>query len=217
MATFIINPNSTESMTRTMTEAARCAQPTLEFTGLTSLSGPPSIQGPEDGAAAKRPLLEMIAKAKGADGIIIGCFDDTALPAAAALASCPVLGIGQAAFHYCALRQWRFGVVTTLAVSVPVIEDNICAYGLMPMCTGVRASNIQVLDLETSAEMAVKPILAEVRNAIETDGAQAVVLGCAGMLHVVKAIRAAVEVPIVDPVECAAGGINWLTPALKAR
>lgn len=211
MTTIIINPNSTEAMTDAMTAAARSAAPQLDFDGWTSADGPPAIQGAEDGALAAGPLLSLITKANGADGIIIGCFDDTALQRAADLSSCPVLGIGQAAFHYCAMRNWRFGVVTTLAVSVPVIEANLIEYGLAHMCTGVRASNVPVLDLERRPAVAARAILPEVVNAVEQDGAQAVVLGCAGMVNVVSSIRGATDVPIIDPIDCAASGMAWLT------
>ena len=139
MTVLIINPNSTDAMTRAMTTAARQVAPELEFEGWTSRNGPAAIQGPEDGEAASGPLLDLVCKARDAKGIIIGCFDDTALPEAAARVPCPVLGIGQAAFHYCALRQWRFGVVTTMAVSVPVIEENLARYGLAPLCANVRS------------------------------------------------------------------------------
>ena len=60
---------------------------------------------------------------------IIGCFDDTALEDAANLADCPVIGIGQASYHYAALRNWRFSVVTTLSVSKPIIQSNIEGQG----------------------------------------------------------------------------------------
>lgn len=213
MAHLIINPNSTVGMTQAMTAAAQRAAPELAFEGWTSHKGPAAIQGPEDGAAAAGPLLDLIDRVKAADGIIIGCFDDTALEAAAARAVCPVLGIGQAAFHYCALRQMRFGVVTILPVSVPVITDNVERYGLMPHCSGVRASDIPVLALERDPVAAVVPILNETRRAVAKDGADAVILGCAGMVHVVEAVRAKMDVPILDPVEVAASAMRWIQAA----
>jgi len=126
VAYAIINPNSTESMTASMLDAAIAVSPTAEFKGITSSDGPPSIQGEADGAAAVPPLLKLVEQTGDpSEGIIIGCFDDTGLASAARLTSKPVVGIGQAAFYAAALRQWRFSVVTTLDVSVPIIERNI--------------------------------------------------------------------------------------------
>lgn len=89
------------------------------------------IQGPPDGAACIAPLLELMRKASdvGARAVIIGCFDDTGLDQACDIAACPVIGIGQAAYHMAVLADARFSVVTPLDVSVPVLEHNIHTYG----------------------------------------------------------------------------------------
>lgn len=202
-------------MTASMLATAKAKVPSLEFEGWTSFEGPPSIQGEEDGRAATGPLLNLVADAvdAGAEGIVIGCFDDTAVAEAAALAQCPVIGIGQAAFHFCALRQWRFSVVTTLSVSVPVIEGNIASYGLVKLCGRVRASEVPVLELESSMADAAGRILREAEQAVVEDGISAVILGCAGMVHVASSLRAALSVPLIDPVEVSAACIAWLCPS----
>ena len=148
MAVIIINPNSTCSMTEAMLAQARRAAPKLVFEGWTSHDAPPAIQGTADGEAARAPLLNLVRQAsvQGAEGIIIGCFDDTALEEAATIANCPVIGIGQASYHYAALRNWRFSVVTTLSVSIPIIQSNIERYGLGQIVSKVRASEIPVLE-----------------------------------------------------------------------
>lgn len=215
----IVNPNSTAAMTDAILRAARQSAPSVAFEGWTSHDGPPAIQGREDGAAATPPLIALADKAAaaGANGFVVGCFDDTALPDLGTRLSCPVIGLGQAAFFYCALRRWRFSVVTTLSVSVPILEENIESYGLAPLLGRVRASEVPVLDLETSPETASARILAEARAAHEEDGVDAIVLGCAGMVHVTAHLRENLPCPIVDPVEAAAGGIAWLTAGNAAR
>ena len=199
-------------MTEAMLAAARAAAPHLSFEGWTSTDGPPAIQGEADGLAATEPLLALVEKAgaQGADGIVIGCFDDTALAAAASRVACPVIGIGQAAFHYCALRQWRFSAITTLSVSVPIIARNIGDYGLDGYLGRVRASEIPVLDLERDPQAATERLRAEAQRALTADAVSAVVLGCAGMVHVTAALRASLACPVVDPVECAAKAMAWL-------
>ncbi|MEM1389410.1 MAG: aspartate/glutamate racemase family protein [Pseudomonadota bacterium] len=213
MKAVLINPNSTAAMTASMLrEGRRCAPGGVIVEGRTSHNGPASIQGAEDGARASGPLLRLVREVSeaGADGIIIGCFDDTALAASAKVARCPVIGIGQAAFHACALRGWRFSVVTTLAVSVPIIEANIAAYGLAASCSRVRASGVPVLDLEHRPDAAGEKILAEANEAARHDGIDAIVLGCAGMTAITRRLRAGLDLPVVDPIEEAVGCIAWL-------
>ena len=198
-----------------MLAAARRAAPSLAFEGWTSRDGPPAIQGPIDGAEAEGPLLSLVRRAveQDAGGIVIGCFDDTGLAEASRLAPCPVIGIGQAAFHACALRGWRFSVVTTLPVSVPIIEENVARYGLAGFCGRVRASGVPVLDLEARLEAARAAIEAEAGAALRDDDVDAIVLGCAGMARVTASVRAVLPVPVIDPVEAAAGCIGWLAGA----
>lgn len=213
MSVIIINPNSTEAMTETMLEAARLAEPSLSFEGWTSHDGPPAIQGPKDGEAASGPLIELVKQAEiqKASAVIIGCFDDTALADAAKEVSIPVIGIGQAAFHYCALRQMRFSVVTTLSVSIPVISDNIADYGLSSFVGRVRASEVPVLGLADAPEVAEAAVRAEAERAIAEDQIAAVVLGCAGMTDLKSQLDHDLSAEIVEPVESAARCAAWLT------
>ena len=200
-------------MTDAMLMQARRAAPALHFDGWTSTSGPSSIQGAEDGEAATPPLLDLVeaAASSGAAGIIIGCFDDTALHEAAARVPCPVIGLGQASYHYAALRAWRFSIVTTLAVSVPILEHNVRHQGLGPYLGRVRASNVPVLALEADPEGASKKVVNEALRAQEIDDISAVILGCAGMVQVVENVEQALKIHVIDPVACAAGCMAWMT------
>lgn len=212
MAVVIINPNSTHTMTQAMTQIAQEAVPALQFEGWTSHAGPPAIQGAADGAMATPPLLELVRKADkdGADGIIIGCFDDTALKEAADIAACPVVGIGQAAYHFAALRNWRFSVVTTLPVSVPIIEANIDALGLSGFLGKVRASNVPVLALENDPLASEELILGAAKQAEKEDSVDAIILGCAGMVNVFGSVSVALSCVVLDPVVVAASCMKWL-------
>ena len=199
MRLLFINPNSTDSMTATIAGAARLAAPAgVEIIARTNHAGPPAIQGEADGAAALPGLLAEIRAAESPDAIVIACFDDTGLAEARRLAPCPVLGIGQAAYFAAALLGRRFSVVTTLSVSVPILEANIAAYGLAGGCARVRVSGIPVLEVEAAGEA----IAAEAARAIAEDGAEAIVLGCAGMAGLTERL-ASLPVPVIDGVTAA--------------
>ena len=203
---ILINPNSTASMTDAMLRTARQTIPTATFDGWTSHHAPPAIQGAQDGKAAEAPLLNLVAKAsgQGATAIIIGCFDDTALHAARALASCPVIGIGQAAYHLAAVAGGRFSVVTTLDISVPILEHNISAYGLAGQLGRVRASGVAVLDLEQDPTAATPKVRAQIDSAAREDGIQSVVLGCGGMVDIDQGSAHHHGIRLIDGVRAAA-------------
>lgn len=202
-------------MTGAMLAAARAADPVAEITGWTNTSGPPAIEGPEDGAAAVAGLLSMLPAARqaGFDVIVIGCFDDTGLAEVRAAAHCPVIGIGQAAFHMAALLGHRVSVVTTLEVSVPVITANIAAYGLAGQVAKVRASGLGVLEVEQARPATLARLEDEIARAGAQDGISGVILGCAGMAPLAGRLGAGSGLAVIDGVAAATRLARALAPA----
>ena len=206
MRLLYINPNSPVSMTEGVVAVARAALPQAEVLGWTNHDGPPAIQGPEDGAVAVAGVLALLpaARHEGVDCIVIACFDDTGLADVRAAAHCPVIGIGQAAFHMATLRGHRFSVVTTLAVSVPVIADNVASYGFDGHCARVRASGLRVLEVDEGSPATIARLADEIALAESQDGIGAAVLGCAGMAPLLPALRDRTGLVLIDGVAASA-------------
>ncbi len=206
---LIINPNSTASMTRSIAEAARAvASNDTKITAVNPKQGPASIQGPEDGEAALPGLFEVFAREtrEGSyDAVIVACFDDTGLLELKSRSAVPVLGIGEAAFHAAMLLGGKFSVITTLAVSVPVIEANIASYGFARRCAKVRASGVPVLHLDGPDGQAEGTIRNEAKRALAQDGCDVIVLGCAGMADLAASMPRDLKIPVVDGVAAAVG------------
>lgn len=205
-----INPNSTKEMTHSCFLAFRAnLAPELDAVGITNDSGPASIQGPLDGDAAIPGVIEII-QADAFDSYIIGCFDDTGLTEARKISTKPIIGIGQASFHLAALKTSRFRVLTTLAVSIPVIKNNILSQGFGTICDGVYASGVPVLDLETNVSDARRRIASKISEIASTEKKSAIILGCAGMTNVWASLQNEFDTPLVDPVAAAAKIISFL-------
>ncbi len=202
----IVNPNSTASMTAKAALAAeRAAATGTAIEAATSASGPISIEGFFDGALSLPGLLAEIRAGEeaGVDAHVIACFDDTGLDAARALARAPVIGIGEAAYHLASLVAGRFSVVTTLPRSIPVLEHNLLRYGLAFRCASVRAAGVPVLELERPGSPACERISAEIAAALSDDRAEAIVLGCAGMVDLAEQLAAEHGVPVIEGVGAA--------------
>ncbi len=206
MKLLVVNPNSTVSMTEKIAAAARAiAHPDTEIVAATSLGGPPCIQGYLDAAICVPPLLEEAGRHKDVDAIIVGCFDDTGVDALRCAFSVPVMGIGEAAYHAASMIAAKFSVVTTLARSVPGLEANLQRYGLARKCARVRATDIPVLQLEEGDRATIDRIRTEIRLAIRDDGAEAIVLGCAGMADLMARLSDEFGLPVIDGVACGVG------------
>lgn len=120
-----------------------------------------------------------------------GCSDDTALPRHSGPGPVRWSVSGSTACHHCAPRWRRYNVVTTLAVSVPVIDANIRGFGLTNLLGRVRASGIPVLALDADPDAACAGILSEARRAVAEDRFDFVVPGCVGMVQVARISRGA--------------------------
>lgn len=203
MRVLVVNPNTTRSMTEKAGVAARAvAAAGTEIVEATSRMGPVSIEGHYDGALALPGLLSEIAGAAEIDAAVIACFDDTGLDAARSLATFPVLGLCESALMTAGLLAQRFTVVTTLERSRVLLENLSRHYGFGGRAV-VRAADIPVLELEDAASGAIEKLRGQIEKALAEDGAEAIVLGCAGMADLAYALQSDYGVPVVDGVSAA--------------
>jgi allantoin racemase len=202
----VINPNTTESMTETIAAAARLvAASDTEIVAATSPTGPVSIEGHYDEAVSVIGLLEEVRRGEeeGCEGYVIACFGDPGLLAAREIARGPVLGIAEAAMHAASFIATGFSVVTTLERTRIIAEHLVRNYGMEHHCRRVRATELPVLELENPASNARRVIVDECRRALEEDGSGAIVLGCAGMADLTRAISEEIGAPVIDGVTAA--------------
>lgn len=214
---LIINPNSTSAMTAKIHDIAQgFALKDTQIKTVNPVLGPPSIQGPQDGLACLPhlfALFEQETQRTQYDAVVIACFDDTGVLELKAKSRMPVIGIGEAAFHAATMLGQTFSTVTTLSVSIPVIEKNIQRYGFSAQSKRVRASEIPVLEVGAKTDIAIRN---EAQRAIEEDKCDSIVLGCAGMADLADAMRFDFGLPVIDGVVAAVGFCEALTRARAA-
>ncbi|WP_208179431.1 aspartate/glutamate racemase family protein [Sinorhizobium medicae] len=206
MHIHLINPNSTASMTTQALESALLVKHAYTRVSASNPTDTPvSIEGGADEAMAVPGMLAEIrqGEAQGVDAYVIACFDDPGLHAAREVAKGPVIGICQAAVQVAMTISRRFSVITTLPRSVPIIEDLISDYGAERHCRKVRAIDLPVLALEEDPQKAERLLLQEIELAKAEDGAEAIVLGCAGMSSLCDRLKEATGVPVIDGVTAA--------------
>ncbi len=205
MNIILINPNTTEAMTTRMhTAVSPLMGEGAKLTAITADYGAPSIEGYYDEVFAVPPMIEALKPiADQVDGVVVGCFDDTGVDALRCLLDVPVVGICQAAMQAAAVVANKFSIVTTLPVSVPALEHLVLRYGFERLCGRVRAADIPVLDLEENTEKATRLIAAELERALAEDGAEAIVLGCAGMVELSRSLTERYGVPVIEGVGAA--------------
>lgn len=198
----VINPNTTVSMTTLIEASARAvAGPGVLVEAVTSPAGPASIESHYDEALAVPGLLAAVAAGErdGCDGYVVACFGDPGLDAARELATGPVVGIAEAAMHAATLIGRAFSVVTTLSRTRGRALDLAARYAPASACRGVHACEIPVLALEDDPDL-LKRVVGVARAALDRDGSDVIVLGCAGLAGLCAAASAELGVPVVDGV-----------------
>ncbi len=202
----LINPNTCQGMTDAISvSAAAVALPSTNIFAVNPSNGPMSIESAFDETIASAALLDVIKEGedKNVDAHIIACFGDPALDAAREIATVPVIGIAEAAFKFASIIAHKFAIVTTMRRTLPMSYHLLERYGYQNHCCSVRASDVPVLDLENISDETYQVLKADCLAAINEDGAEAIVLGCAGMSNLVSRLNSELPVPIIDGVAAA--------------
>ncbi|WP_243671935.1 aspartate/glutamate racemase family protein, partial [Paraburkholderia kirstenboschensis] len=87
-------------------------------------------------------------------------------------------------------------------------------YGMRRFCRNVRATDVAVLDLDKPGSAARRVILDECRRALDEDGSDAIVLGCAGMAELCAEIEDALGAPVIEGVTAA---VKWTEALVSLR
>jgi len=205
---LILNPNTSEVFTSAIQMAAdKYKAPGTQVTAMNPASGPRSIESVYDQLLSCQPCLEVFINcARDYDGFVVACFGDhPVIQAAREITSKPVLGMFEASLYTACMLGYRFSVVNTGdRARDPRLWDALRRYGVAHRCASDRPTGMTVLDLESAGESSVRQrITDEARRAVEEDGADVIILGCAGMVGLDKEVQSKVGVPVVDGVAAA--------------
>ena len=202
----VINPNTSQALTTVITAAARdVAPPGVEVVGVRPDRGVASVESHAEEALAAVGVIEQVRAHDGdSDAFVIACFGDTGVGAAREVATGPVVGMTEAALQVGCLIAHRFAVITMPARTIAHSERVVRSLGLEHRCT-VAAVEVAVHDLEAGSAHLVEVFAARARRAIEEEGAEAIVLGCAGLADLVDPLAAELGVPVVEGVAAAVG------------
>lgn len=201
----VLNPNSSDSVTRSMDEALaplRLAGGPI-ITCVTLKAGPAAIESDDDVAKAA-PLVQAFVgeNSRSADAFVIACFSDPGLAPSRAIAPIPVFGMAESGYLTALSRGARFGVVSILEASISRHRRYIRALGIESRLAADLPLGLGVGELSRSPIVLER--LAEVGDALtRRHGADVLVLGCAGLAGYRAEFERAAGVPVVEPVQAA--------------
>lgn len=206
MRIFVINPNTSESVTEHIRrELEKIKRPDTELTVVNPEHGPVSIESAYDEALAGPPTLELVRQAneQGYDAVVLACFSDPALDAAKEISNIPVIGIEEATLHVAAMLGHKFSIMTSLSRRVPTRDLHVRLRGLESAFASAPAIDMPVLEMDANPEKAKARIMDLARSAVRHDGAEVIILGCAGLAGYAQDIERELGAVVLDPVAVA--------------
>ncbi|MEJ6387984.1 aspartate/glutamate racemase family protein [Gymnodinialimonas ulvae] len=201
---YVINPNASENVTLGIEEAVR---PLQEFgRRIICMGNAQGPQGIESQAQADRTILQTLKLAarveESAAGFVIACFGDPGLHALRDQTSKPVLGIQESAVLTAMTLGQRFGIIAILPGSIPRHLRSLGAMGVLDRLAGDRAIGLHVDDLSDAGKTLNRMI--EVGRVLrDEDGADVLIMGCAGMARFRMPLEKALSMPVVEPCQAA--------------
>ena len=214
---LVINPNSTEAVTRGIDEA--CAPLRMpggpEIDCVTLKEGPPGIETQQHVDGVVAPMLKLVKdKENDYSAFVIACYSDPGLHSLREATKKPVLGISECGILTALTLGQKFGVIAILKQSIPRHLRYVGALGVAERFAGELPVGLRVVEL--SDEKRTYGRMAEVGKVLrDTHGADVVVMGCAGMARYRKPLQDEIGIPVVEPTQAAVAmaigrvRLNW--------
>lgn len=204
MTLYVINPNSSTHVTDGLREALA----PLEAWGqnircLTLEEGPSGIETQAHIDGVVEPVLRLAGSLDDATGYVIACFSDPGVARLRARTSHPVIGIREAAITSALTLGRRFGIIAIRPASIPRHLAAIDEMDLTGRLAGDRALDLGVTELGDESRT-LERLISTARALKSDDGADVLILGCAGMVQYRQRVEAATGLPTIDPTQAAA-------------
>jgi allantoin racemase len=214
---LVINPNSTEAVTRGIDAA--CAP--LRIPGGPSIKtatlkeGPPGIETQQHVDNLVPHLIRFVSQnEKQHDAFVIACYSDPGIHSVREVTRKPVLGIQECGILTALTLGPKFGVLAILQSSIPRHMRYMAGLGVMDRLAGELPVGLPVVEL--SNEQKTFGRMVEVGKALrDRHGADVLVMGCAGMARYRDGLQQEIGLPVVEPTQAAVSmaigrvQLNW--------
>lgn len=203
---LVVNPNSSESVTKAIDRAVQgtAAAKWCRFESVTSPDGPEGIVTQHDyDVAARQVPVSIRDRLHAADAFIVACFSDPGLLATRDLMDKPVVGLGEAGMRAALAAGAKVGVIAVSDAGIPRHTRYWNALGIAHRVAGERAINLRV-DQSGDPKLALGRLVEAGRLLRDTDGADVLLLGCAGMADLLAPLQGQLNMTVVEPCGAAA-------------
>jgi len=199
----VINPNSNQAVTDGLSAALEPFRfpggPAIEC--LTLAEGPFGIESQVDADSVVLPLVRLIEGRPDAVAFVIACYSDPGIDSCRTVASVPVFGMQESGLLTALARGDRVGIIAAAQPSVDRHRRYMRRMGALDRVVAERPLNMTVEETVSGAGTFAR--LIEVGRQLVDDGADAIILGCAGMARHRAPLEAELGRPVIEPTQAA--------------
>jgi allantoin racemase len=200
----VVNPNSNEAVTRGLDAALEPLRFVNgpEIVCSTLAEGPFGIETQADVECVVMPLRRLVEADNSSDAFVIACYSDPGLHVCREGTTRPVFGIAECGVLTALARGGRFGVIAISQRSISRHMRYLMQMGLTDRLAGERPLEMSVAET-ASGEKTLERMVDVGRQLKEKDGAETLVMGCAGMARHRGPLERALGIPVIDPTQAA--------------
>ncbi len=211
----IIIPINNDSYNEELRDVAMSvAPPDLHIEVDNIKRGNASIESRWDKTVNATHVVDMVIQAEeaGFDGVFVSDFDYCGVEEARELVDIPVIGGFRPSAHTAMMLAEKFSIVTFSDSVMDLQESHTRLFGISPNFASISPIDLTVHELVNRDLVVEKVFLASV-DAIESHGADAIILGCTGFNFIAGPVaqrlkeKYKVNIPVVDPNHAA---VNYL-------
>lgn len=200
---LVINPNSNPAVTKGLEDAVAPLNfgdgPRIACISLPD--GPFGIESQAHVEQVSMPLRRAVEADNASAAFIIACYSDPGLHVCREGTSRPVFGIAECAVLTALARADRFGVIAISSRSIRRHYRYMRQMGLLDRLVSERPLDITVAESASGEKTLGKMI--ETGKALRDEGADCVIMGCAGMARHRRPLEDALGIPVIDPTQAA--------------
>ncbi len=203
----IIIPINDSAYNQELAEVARSvAPPDLEVDVTNITQGNSSIESRWDRMVNAPYVVDLAIEAQqqGYHGVFVSDFDYCGVEEAREVISIPVIGgFRPSAFTAMSLAE-RFSIITVLTSVEDMQREHVRSFGIEPNFASIIPVNLPVHEL-SEKEKVIQRVYECSIKAIDEDGADAILLGCTGFMHIAApvadklAAKYQLSIPVIDP------------------
>ncbi len=201
---LVINPNSNEAVTKGLETALAplTFKDGPEISCVTLKEGPFGIETQADAESVTLPLRRLVDADKITAAFVIACYSDPGLHVCREATTRPVFGIAECGVLAALARGNRFGVLAIKQRSIARHIRYLRQMGLMDRLAGERPLQMSVAETASGEGTLAKMI--DIGHALkDQNGADVIIMGCAGMARHRRSLEDALGVPVIDPTQAA--------------